>query len=435
MLGGFVLMQLSLFMVMALPGRDTDRSWYGLPSPAALAAMVDSIEEAGPARANMIVESYDGSLFSVDLAGGAPEDYYAIPEALRDVARSYRNAIRYHNVIVDGGPGRLNRLLGMRARPLRFLAPLRVTIWLRDGRVLIVTGRPSQGMRAFLRQRNILGASAGALLFLLLLVAVRQATRPLVRLTKSVQAFGSDLTVPDAKVEGSREVRDLAGAFNDMKQRIGGLVEQRTFLLAGIAHDLRTYLTRLRLRADFIADDDQRVRTERDLDDMAALIDDSLLFAGIDRAAHGDPVAIDLAALSRAFACARTDAERVHVGDAGPVIALGVETGLARIFNNLVDNGLRHGANVLVSVSHRDGHAEWRFDDDGPGVPEGRLAILGQAFARIDPSRDRRTGGAGLGLAIVRALAEAMGGGVAFARSDKGGLRVTVNLPCVEQRA
>ncbi|WP_336966111.1 ATP-binding protein [Sphingobium aquiterrae] len=428
MLAGFVLLQLMLVIALQWPGGASDRGDYGLPAPAAMAQIIDAMERAGPQGADLLASSYDGSLFTVRIQPQAPRDFREVPPSMGDLARRYRVALADHNVVVDGGPGRLNRLLGDRARPLRFLIPIRVTVWLRDGRVMVLTGRPSSGLRAYLLRRSTLGLVGGGLLLAVLWLALRQTTGPLRRLTRDVQALGQDLRALDAPVEGSRETRALASAFNDMKGRIAGLVEERTFILAGIAHDMRTYLTRLRLRAEFIGDAGQRARAGQDLDQMSALLDDNLLFAGIDRAGMAQLRAIDLAALTRDLADARIDLDRIRLSPGPPAMVMADAAGLERIFGNLVDNALRHAAHVDIGIRAAGDGVVWHFADDGPGVPADRIARLGRAYDRLDPSRDRRTGGAGLGLAIVRALAEAMGGTVAFGRSDAGGLSVEIAL-------
>jgi len=431
MLAGFVLLQLLLVILWQLPGRADEKGSYGLPDPAAMAQMVEAIEQAGPAGADRLVRSYDGSPFTVRIEREAPRDYREVPAPMAPLARAYRHALADHNMVVDGGPGRAGLLLGERSRPWRFRVPIRLTVWLRDGRVLLITGRPSSGLRAYLAQRNLIGLVGGALLLLLLWLALRQTTRPLRRLTRAVHALGGDLHAPDARIEGSRETRELAQAFNGMKQRIAGLVEERTFILAGIAHDMRTYLTRLRLRAEFIADPDQLRRAEQDLDQMSALLEDNLLFAGIDRTRAGERRRLDLAALTRDLADARVDGDRIRLDLGPPALVEADPGGLERIFGNLVDNALRHATRIDIAVIREEGRIIWRFDDDGPGVPTEEIAGLGRAYHRLDPSRDRRTGGAGLGLAIVRALAEAMHGRLSFAASPGGGLRVSLEFPAL----
>jgi signal transduction histidine kinase len=260
----------------------------------------------------------------------------------------------------------------------------------------------------------------------MLWIALRQTTRPLRRLTRATQALGDDLRAPDATVEGSRETRALAQAFNGMKARIVSLMDERTFILAGIAHDMRTYLTRLRLRAEFIADDGQRARAERDLDQMSALLDDNLLFAGIDRHNVTPMQRIDLSALTRALVEARFEADRIAVSANEPALIEADAAGLERIFGNLVDNGFRHADLMRIAVRHDAHTIVWQFEDNGPGVAPADLTQLGLAYHRLDPSRNPKAGGAGLGLAIVQALADAMRAQVEFGNSNDGGLRINI---------
>lgn len=428
LLVGFVLLQFLLVSALQLPGRVDDRGYYGLPSPLALAELIRSVELAGPSGSRRLVENFDGSLFTIEIRRTPPTDFVEVPPSMEPLARAYRKALSGHKIVVDGGPGRLNRLLGDRTRPMRFLVPIRLRVWLRDGDVLVLTGRPANGLRAYLARRSIIGLLGGAALLLILWFALRQTTKPLQRLTRAVRALDDDLTADDVRPEGSPEVRALAEAFNDMKHRIAALVEERTFILAGIAHDIRTYLTRLHLRADFIADEEQRRRAARDLEHMSALLDDSLLFASLGQKEIRDVELVDLCELTRELRALRPDALRIRLDLPEACEVMANQAGLERIFGNLVDNGTRHGSTVTVSVAQRQDKVRWTFRDDGPGVSPSDLRHLGAAYARLDPSRDRKTGGAGLGLAIVRALAEAMQGTVAF-RSDPGaGLEAEVVL-------
>lgn len=425
---GFVLLQFLLVIALQLPGRVGDRAYYGLPSPPALAELIRSVDLAGAGGGKRLVENFDGSLFTVEIRRTPPAEFREVPQSMEPLARAYRRALPEHNVVVDGGPGRFNRLLGDRARPMRFLVPIRLTVWLRDGNVLVLTGRPANGLRAYLVQRSIIGLMGGAALLVVLWFAVRQTTKPLQRLTRGVRALGVDLNAEDIRPEGSPEVRTLAEAFNDMKHRIAALVEERTFILAGIAHDMRTYLTRLQLRADFIDDEGQRRRAVRDLEQMSALLDDSLLFANLGQKAVTNVEPVDLCALTRELSALRPDEARIRLDVPATCRVLADTAGLERIFGNLVDNGMRHGVTMTILIARRNDKVVWTFCDDGPGVAPSGLRHLGTAYARLDPSRDRNTGGAGLGLAIVRALAEAMGGAVFFRSVPGRGLEVEVVL-------
>jgi len=430
MLAGFVLMQSLMVIALQVPGQIEDRTYNGLPSPPALAQLVASVEAAGPAGGRLLIENFNGSLFKVDISARASADFREVPLRMVPMASAYRAAIGDHNVVVDGGPGRLNAWMGDRARPIRFLMPIRVTVWLHSGEVLVLTGRPADGLRAYLIQRSLIGLAGGVLLLLLLWFALRQTTQPLKRLTGRVEAFGANLNAADARVEGSRETRLLAEAFNDMKHRIAHLVGERTLLLAGIGHDMRTYLTRLRLRADYIDDATERGRAERDLEQMGALLDDSLLFAGLRCDPKREIATVNLVALTGDLIAMRPaeEARRITVDGLSASSVRADPAGLERVFGNLVDNALRHATMVSIGIEADGDKLLWRFRDDGSGVRPEELGKLGTPFARLDPSRDRRTGGVGLGLAIVRGLVEAMGGTVAFKSPPSAGLEVTITL-------
>ncbi len=332
---------------------------------------------------------------------------------------------------MDGRRPRLGRLIGSRPRPARFFAPVTVAIGLRDGRAVVLTSQPSPAMRRYFRSRSWLGALGGLIVLAALALAVRQTTRPLVRLSREVRRFGASLDAPDLPVTGPREVRELSSAFNEMKGRIRDLMAERTRVLAAIAHDMRTYLTRLRLRAEFIDDPRHRDGAVRDLDEMSALLDDTLFLARGEAEAV-PPIEIDLHAAATALVEVRRDlGDAVTIEPAGPLRVRATPLALRRILGNLIDNGLRYGETVMLRFAVGGGHVDLIVEDDGPGVPPEVLARLGEPFNRIDASRNRETGGAGLGLAIVRALAGRDGAEVMFANRAEGGLRVIVRYPVV----
>jgi signal transduction histidine kinase len=292
----------------------------------------------------------------------------------------------------------------------------------------VLVSRPSPAVRTFLGERAGLGALAGLVLLTTLAWAVRQSTRPVTLLAASIRAFSTRFDAPDLAIGGPPELRDLATAYNEMKARIADLIGERTRILAGIAHDLRTYLTRLRLRAEFIDDPDQRARAAADLAEMSLLLDDTLLFAQpASRPALLEPIAIG-AELAQLVATRREMGEAV-VLDAVPAewLVSAERLSLRRAIGNLIDNGLRHGTAVTIRVACT-ARIEIVVTDDGPGVPPEMLARLGQAFDRLDPSRDRSTGGAGLGLAIVRALIDRQGGRVHLTNGPIGGLEAKITL-------
>ncbi|WP_448664223.1 ATP-binding protein [Sphingomonas sp. CJ20] len=429
LLVGFVALQLLVYAVTALPSRGDARRPYNLPLPGQAAAIAAALERTPAADRPALVDALDASLYTVRLAHAMPAGAAPVDAELARIAAHFTGALAGRAVVVQGRTPRFGRLLGTSPRPGRLFAPVRVSIALRGGDVLVLTSRPSAVIRSYMRGRAAIGAVGGLLVLAALMLAIRQTTRPLVRLSQGVRGFGATLDAPDLPVAGPREVRGLATAFNEMKTRIRELMDERTRILAAIAHDMRTYLTRLRLRAEFIDDPLHRERAARDLDEMTALLNDTLFLA------QGEAAPVQAAAIDLSAECAATIAIRRELGDAvtfeaaGPLWVRVAPLSLRRILGNLIDNGLRHGTAVMVRAEDSGAGVELVVEDDGPGVPEAALVRLGEPFGRIDPSRNRDAGGAGLGLAIVRALAVRDGASLSFANRAEGGLRVVVRYP------
>jgi signal transduction histidine kinase len=423
LLVGFILLQL-LVAVVALP-EEGSRRRYNLPRPREAAAIVNALDRAPIRERAGLVEALDGGFYSLALVPLPAPGRRA--NDLRDLEASYDAAMPDRQVTVDGR----RPWLGPVARPVRFLAPIRVTIGLNGGGALLITSRPSDAARAYLQRRAVIGALGGLALLLALMLAVRQTTRPLSRLSRGVRRFADNLDTPDLPVTGPPEVRELATAFNDMKAQISGLIGERTRVLAAIAHDLRTYLTRLRLRAEFIDDPGHQARAVRDLDEMTALINDTLLLAERASAPPSRPERVEIAQALAAVMEAHGDlGEAVILAPVPRDLAIAATPlALRRILDNLIANGLRHGSAVTISAHASGETIDIVVEDDGPGVPAEALARLGIPFQRFDPSRSRETGGAGLGLAIVRALAGRDQAEVIFAQGASAGLRVTIRYP------
>lgn len=430
LLVGFILLQL-LIAAVALPSSDdaTGRP-YGLPRPEEAAAIADALDRAPAGQRGALVDALDGGLYSLGLADALPARWKSSDE-LEDLARRYRSAARGRAVSVDGRRPRLGRWIGDEARPARFFAPVRVAIGLGDGHILLIRSQPSPALRTYLQGRAVIGALGGLALLIVLMLAVRQTTRPLGMLSRGVRRFAGDLDAPDLPVTGPREVRELATAFNDLKAQLRLLIAERTRVLGAIAHDLRTYLTRLRLRAEFIDDAEHRARAVRDLDEMTALVNDTLFLADRDTAPPARPERVPLAPVLGEIVDGHLElGDPVHLAQVpGDLAVTATPLALRRVLDNLIANGLRHGTRVTVAAHARDGAVDIVVADDGPGVPTEALSRLGLPFQRLDPSRSRETGGAGLGLAIVRALAGRDGAEVVFEQAAPTGLRVVLRYP------
>ncbi len=237
------------------------------------------------------------------------------------------------------------------------------------------------------------------------------------------------MNAPPLEETGPLEVERAAHAFNRMQEQVQRMIRDRTQMLGAISHDLRTPLTRLRLRAELIEDEEQQRKTIADLEEMQAMIAAALGFAR-DEAAVEQAAPLDLAALLQTICDEAADAGADVIYD-GPEHArcIGRPTTLKRALANLVENAVRYGDRARVTLAIEPTRLRISVDDDGPGMPAAELERVFQPFYRLETSRSRATGGVGLGLALVRAAVDAHGGQVELANRPGGGLRATVLLP------
>lgn len=264
--------------------------------------------------------------------------------------------------------------------------------------------------------------------------AVRRLTLPLRTLGIAAERLGRDVNAPSLPEEGPLEVAIAAAAFNTMAARIRHLVEDRTLLLAAIGHDLRTPITRLKLRAEFIDDEEQRRKILADLDELEAMVGATLAFSR-DISSSEPAVALDFAVLVRTVIDETADA-RPEIADqltySGPehLTLRGRPIALRRAVGNLLGNAVKYGGAAQVMLRDgADGWATLTIDDDGPGIPAVDLDHVFEPFQRGEASRNRETGGSGLGLPIARNIARAHGGDVVLANRSPSGLRASLTLP------
>ena len=268
---------------------------------------------------------------------------------------------------------------------------------------------------------------------ILTLWAVRRLTEPVRTLAAAAEALGRDVNAPPLPETGPSEVATAAAAFNTMAARIRRFVQDRTEMLTAIGHDLRTPITRLKLRAEFMEDDEQRRKMLADLDELEAMVSATLAF-GRD-AKSTEPVStLDLAELLRTVVDEATDAwpeavDRVGYDGPGHLTLRARPLSLKRAFSNLVSNAVMYGGNAVVRLEERGDSLFIAVDDDGPGIPPQELERVFEPFHRGEPSRSRETGGVGLGLPIARNILRAHGGDVMLANRPTGGVRATVTLP------
>ncbi|MBV9566165.1 MAG: HAMP domain-containing protein, partial [Bradyrhizobium sp.] len=274
----------------------------------------------------------------------------------------------------------------------------------------------------------------GTIIALLALLVMQRETRPLARLAAAVDRVDLSADPPplDPARRSAPEIRAVIAAFNRLQGRLSEMLRARMTLIGGIAHDVRTFATRLRLRVEQIPEPAERQRAIADIDAMIRLLDDALLSARTGAGGLAQEM-VELAAL------VSSDVQDRHAqGDAVDVvteegawqaIVLGDRLALRRVLANIVDNALKYGGAAHVRTALRPQAIVVSVDDEGPGIPErSRQAIL-EPFNRLEASRSRATGGAGLGLAVVRSLVEAHGGTIELTAAPGGGTRVNVALP------
>ncbi|MBY0564239.1 MAG: hypothetical protein K2P58_08635 [Hyphomonadaceae bacterium] len=271
---------------------------------------------------------------------------------------------------------------------------------------------------------------SGATMFLVIvsIIFIRNQVRPIELLADAMERFGRGEDSGVFRVRGAREVRGATHAFFDMRERIKRHIEQRSQLLAGVSHDLRTPLTRLKLQLALMPPSSEVEDVKRDLAEMEETLDEYLAFAkGLSEEA---PETVDMAALARsvADASARLGAD-VEVEAAGVTETPGRARALRRCLANLIDNAAAHGDKVRVAVRGETEAVTVSVDDNGPGIPEELYEEAFRPFSRLDATRSRNQKGVGLGLAIARDVARSHGGDIRLAPSPLGGLRAMLRLP------
>jgi two-component system osmolarity sensor histidine kinase EnvZ len=257
---------------------------------------------------------------------------------------------------------------------------------------------------------------------------LRNQIRPILALADAAESFGKGREVPDFRPRGAREVRRAANAFGEMKRRVERAMEQRTAMLAGVSHDLRTLLTRFKLELALIDEGPEVAALKKDVDEMARMIEAYLAFARGDAGEAAAPT--DMASFLDEL---KADAERhghktTVVFHGHPIVAV-KPAAFKRCLANLVSNAARF-ADAIAITGHRDHrYLSITVDDDGPGIPANLREEVFKPFMRLDDARNQDEGGTGLGLAIARDIARSHGGDLMLGDSPLGGLRATVRVP------
>lgn len=267
---------------------------------------------------------------------------------------------------------------------------------------------------------------SGLLMALIAYGFLRNQIRSVLRLSEAAKAFGRGREMPGYKPSGASEIRDAARAVIDMKSRLTAFAEQRTTMLAGVSHDLRTPLTRLKLELAMMPPGAEREAIDKDIKDMEAMLDEYLAFARGEDTEPPSAIEVDrvVADLSETIRDGRLALENIS-----PVQVIGRRLAIKRAIGNLIQNALDHSENVRVSFSNGPRWLDILVDDDGPGIMKEQRAEALKPFSRLDPARSQNKAGAGLGLALAHDTASAHGGELRLETSPLGGLRARLRLP------
>ncbi len=324
-------------------------------------------------------------------------------------------------------PPRLFELAQRPGQPV-LIGPFRVGIRQADGRWRIVETR-NPGIFDPWRQRVLLWFLASVLVTApLAYLFARRLSSPISAFAAAAERLGRDPNAPPLRVEGSAEIGVAAKAFNEMQERLRRYVEDRTSMIGAVAHDLRTPLTRLRFHAES-APPVLRDKMAADIAEMDAMVAATLAFVR-DATQGASRSRLELRSLLESVADGFSEQGRdvrLQAGDS--VVIEGDPVALKRMFANLIDNAIKFGGLARVSLRVEDGAAYIEVEDDGPGVPEAELEAVFEPFHRAEPSRNRDTGGIGLGLTAARSIARAHGGDITLSNRLGGGLKALACLP------
>lgn len=457
LLGRLVLILLGGLLVAQLVGaaillRDRATALYettGHYAVQRIAGIVNVLDELSDEQRRLILPAMNTAGLRVAIAPGpgrdpAVEEENSAATRLSGVLRSALGEEREVRIAVTSaealpadlrGP-RPRHMGSMMSQHMRFMggppfadASFLVRARLRDGQwVSIAHGLPQE---AFAWPAKLLLTLAVLLVSViaLSLIAVRWVTRPLAELGRAADALGRDIRRPPLEERGPLEVRRTAQAFNTMQERLAQFLRDRAQMLAAVSHDLKTPITRLRLRAELLDDPEIKAKFVHDLDEMETMARATLDFLrDADTREAAQPVDVD--ALIESL---QADADElgqevvIHGSAASPFAARPLA--LQRCLHNLIDNAVKYGKRATVRVNDSAERLQIVVADEGPGIPEHQMPQVFEPFVRLEPSRSRETGGVGLGLSIARDIARAHGGDLVLRNRVSGGLEAVLTLP------
>jgi len=404
------------------------------PSPDRIAAIVELVERSDAGSRALVLNALSSPqlVARIEAAASATAPSAVSRDLQVRLQDMYAAALSGRKVTVAAPPvihgnwfPRLTRLMAN---------AIELRIALRTGETLVVDATTRLPVTPLGLPVGFGAGLFGTIVALLALLVMQRETRPLARLAAAVDRV--DLSadpplLPDAR-RSAPEIRAVIAAFNRLQGRLSEMLRGRMTLIGGIAHDVRTFATRLRLRVEKIPDEAEQLRAIADIDDMIRLLDDALLSSRVGAGQLSQEM-VEFAALVGAEAGdrrAQGGGVQVMTDEAAKgAIVLGDRLALRRVVANIVDNAVKYGRVAHVQIRLAGDVVRLTVDDEGPGIPANQRQAMLEPFNRLETSRNRTTGGAGLGLAVARSVVEGHGGTIEIAEAPSGGTRVRVELP------
>ena len=269
---------------------------------------------------------------------------------------------------------------------------------------------------------------ASIILFFMSYFLMSRQLRPLKRLAIIAETFGRGLDAPDIKTAGAYEIRQTANAFNQMRTRIKRFLKQRTEMLAGVSHDLRTPLTRMKLQISLMKDEKAKSELEADVNEMTSMLDSYVSFVKTESPEPIETIVINelITEITKTF---EKNSVEIVLNEKSTIQTSGRQIQLKRAFNNIVDNSQRYAKKIEINIYTNEKDCVIEFNDDGEGIPIDKYEDVFKPFFTLDPSRNKLKGESGLGLTITRDIIRSHGGDVKLSESNLGGLQLKVLLP------
>ncbi len=432
-----VAIQFALAVFAYLRSEHDAEDGFRFPLPARIAAMVETVERTPPEDRPVLLDALESEDVTVwlsdDNALDMPGEQRAQLPSAEMAVSYYLDALRDRDVRAWLAPVEGEALRAPRFERLRLWSPhpMRLAVRLKTGDWLVVESSGNHAETILGTPSGFWSGFLGVLVAALAVVALWRGMAPLEPLARSVERFAARPSPEPVKPSGPQETRRIIEAVNRMQEDLSGFIAERQVMFGALSHDLRTYLTRLKLRIDLIQEDDARVRAEGDIDAMSEIIEDALLLSKLDGAPMADLVPIDIGLLVSELASGRDlPATQVRIDPSvDGVYAMGDPLTLLRALENLIENAEAYGKSAEIEVTLDNEVIRLDILDRGPGIrPRDRERLL-KPFERGDAARSQAIAGTGLGLAIAQRAAARCGGKLELLDRPGGGLIARLEYP------